>query len=159
LHGLLYFETIGESTSSKGGTRVVQLVISVLIMACSFAVSGQYKILQMSPPAAKKHFKSQLTRMDEIRKHKFSGYIGEADNGMLAIREIKSLSKDEQKKITKLVDEENKDRKQIYVILAKHNKLNDKEKMMLIRSAYETYKNMDSKKTYHFENKKWLQKF
>lgn len=97
--------------------------------------------------------------MDEIRKHKFSGYIGEADNGMLAIREIKTLSKDEQKKISKLVDDENRDRKQIYAILGKHNKLNEKEKAMLIRSAYETYKNMDSKKTYHFENKKWLQKF
>ena len=53
--------------------------------------------------------------MDEIRKNKFAGYIGEADTGMLAIREIKSLSKDEQKKITKLVDDENKDRKKIYV--------------------------------------------
>lgn len=97
--------------------------------------------------------------MDEIRKHKFSGYIGEAETGLLAIREIKALSKDEQKKIAKLVEDENKDRKQIYVILIKHNKLSDKEKTMLIRSAYETYKNMDSKKTYHFENKKWLQKF
>ena len=97
--------------------------------------------------------------MDDIRKYKFAGYIGEADTGMLAIREIKALSKDEQKKITKLVEDENKDRKQIYAILGKHNKLSEKEKVMLIRSAYETYKNMDSKKTYHFENKKWLQKF
>ncbi len=138
---------------------MVQLAFSILIMACSLTASGQYKILQMSPPAANKHFKSQLTRMDEIRKNKFAGYIGEADTGLLAIREIKALSKDEQKKITKLVEDENKDRKQIYAILIKHNKLKDQEKTMLIRSAYETYKNMDSKKTYHFENKKWLQKF
>ncbi len=138
---------------------MVQLAISILMMACSLTASGQYKILQMSPPAAKKHFKSQLSRMDDIRKNKFAGYIGEADTGMLAIREIKALSKDEQKKITKLVDDENKDRKKIYAILMKHNKLNEKERAMLIRSAYETYKNMDSKKTYHFENKKWLQKF
>ena len=138
---------------------MVQWACSILIVAFSLSASGQYKIMQMSPPAAKKHFKSQLTRMDDIRKYKFAGYIGEADTGMLAIREIKSLSKDEQKKITKLVDDENKDRKQIYAILGKYNKLSEKEKVMLIRSAYETYKNMDSKKTYHFENKKWLQKF
>lgn len=138
---------------------MVQLAISILIVACSLAAFGQYKILQMSPPAAKKYFKSQLSRMDDIRKNKFSGYIGEADTGLLAIREVKSLSKDEQKKIIKLLDDENKDRTQIYAILIKHNKLNEKEKTMLIRSAYETYKNMDSKKTYHFENKKWLQKF
>jgi uncharacterized protein YdbL (DUF1318 family) len=159
LHGLLYFETIGVLTSSKGGAQVVQLAFSIFVMVLSMTAAGQYKILQMSPPAAKKHFKSQLTRMDEIRKNKFAGYIGEADNGMLAIRDIKALSKDEQKKITKLVDDENKDRKQIYAILIKHNKLNEKEKAMLVRSAYETYKNMDSKKTYHLENKKWLQKF
>ena len=64
--------------------------------------------------------------MDEIRRNKFAGYIGEADTGMLAIREIKALSKDEQKKLTKLVDDENNDRKKIYAILMKHNKLNEK---------------------------------
>lgn len=138
---------------------MVQLTFCILIAAFSLPAVGQYKILQMSPPAAKKYFKSQLTRMDDIRKAKFAGYIGEADDGLLAIREIKALSKDEQKKITKLVTDENKDRKQIYTILIKHNKLSEKEKVMLVRSAYETYRNMDSKKTFHFENKKWQQKF
>lgn len=138
---------------------MLQLACSLLIFIFSLSVQAQYKILQMSPPAAKKHFKAQLGRMDEIRKYKFAGHIGEADSGMLAIRDIKSLSKDEQKKITKLVDDENKDRKQIYAILVKHNKLSDKEKDMLLRSAFETYRNMDSKKTFHFENKKWQQKF
>lgn len=135
-------------------------ISSFFIFLIFFTTSqAQYKILEMSPPAAKKYLKSQLSRMDEVRKHKFSGYIGEAEGGMLAIHDIKSLPKAEQEKIKKLVELENKDRKAIFAAVAKHNKLNAKEKEMLSRSAFETYRNMDAKGVYYFENKKWQKKY
>lgn len=135
------------------------LVSTIVVIGFSWAALGQYKILQMSPPEAKKYLKSQLARMDEVRKYKYSGHIGEADNALLAIREIKDLSASEQKKVKNLVLEENKDRAAIYKAIAKFNKLNEKEKKMLIDSAYETYRNTDPKETYHFEKKKWTQKY
>jgi uncharacterized protein len=131
----------------------------LLVVLFSMISEAQYKILEMSPPAAKKYLKSQLARMDDVRKHKFAGHIGEAEGGMLAIHEIKSLPKTDQDKIKKLVELENKDRKAIFAAVAKHNKLNSKEKEMLSRSAFETYRNMDAKGVYYFENKKWQKKY
>lgn len=97
--------------------------------------------------------------MNDVRKYKHSGHIGEADDAMLAIRDIKNLPNAEQEKVKKIVTDENKDRKGIYKAIAQFNKLNEKEKKMLIDSAYETYRNTDAKETYHFENKKWIKKY
>ncbi|MBY0385000.1 YdbL family protein [bacterium] len=135
---------------------IASFFISLIFFVTSQA---QYKILEMSPPGAKKYLKSQLGRMDEVRKHKFAGHIGEADGGLLAIHEIKSLPKADQEKIKKLVESENKDRQGIFAAVAKHNKLNSKEKEMLLRSAFETYRNMDAKGVFYFENKKWQKKY
>ncbi len=132
---------------------------TIVFIAFSWTALGQYKILQMSPPQAKKYLKSQLARMDDVRKYKHAGHIGEADDAMLAIRDIKTLPAAEQEKVKKIVADENKDRKSIYQAIAKFNKLNEKEKKMLIDSAYETYRNTDAKETYHFEKKKWIKKY
>lgn len=122
-------------------------------------VGAQYKMLEMSPPKAKKILKNQLARMDEVRKYKQLGYIGESETAFLDIREMKAIPKADQEKVKKVVADENKDRKNLYAVIAVHNKLNEKEKAMLIRSAFETYRNTDAKEMYYFENKKWQKKY
>lgn len=122
-------------------------------------VYAQYKILQMQPPGSKKYYQSQLQRMDVVKKYKYSGAIGESDDGLLAIHDIKTLNKKEQETVQKTVASENKDRESIYKLVIKHNKLDAKEKKMFIESAFETYKNTDAKGTFFRQNNKWQQKF
>ncbi len=132
----------------------------VWILSLLFSpVMAQYKMLEMSPPKAKKILKTQLARMDEVRKYKQLGYIGEVETAFLDIRDPKVVPKADIEKVKKVVVDENKDRKTLYAVIAAHNKLNAKEKEMFIRSAYETYRNTDAKESYYFENKKWQKKY
>jgi uncharacterized protein len=135
---------------------MTRLLLSFIFLSQS--VLAQYKVLDMKPPKAQKYLKSQLARMDELRKYKYAGSIGETDQATVAIRDVKGLAESEQKKIKKVVDDENRDRKFIFNEIAKFNKLDKTEYGFLIKSAYETYRNTDAKGTYYLENKKWLKK-
>ncbi len=130
-----------------------------LFLLFSFPLLAQYKKFEMNPPAAKKYLKSQLNRMDQVRKYKILGYIGEAEQAVLSVRDIKSLTKTEQEKIKKTVDEENADRKAIFSAIAKYNKLNKHEYGFLLKSAYETYRNTDPKGTYYYEGRQWQKRY
>lgn len=128
------------------------LLISVLSLN---AHSYNQKLFEMSPPKAKPYQKRQVKRMAMFRDFKFAGFLGETDQGLLAIRDISKTTPENQKFIKKLVDEENKDRLQIYKEIANYNKLKPKQKQMLIQNFFEVYRNTDAKGTYYFEKKAW----
>jgi uncharacterized protein YdbL (DUF1318 family) len=137
---------------------MTRLLFFISILFFNLGAQAQYKVLEMKPPAAKKHLKSQLERMDLVRKYKRTGQIGETDQATLAIREPKAIAAAELKQIKKVVDDENRDRQRIFDEIAKFNKLNKQEQGFLIKSAYETYRNTDAKGSYYLENKKWFKK-
>lgn len=136
--------------------KVLLLFISLVTATL---VQAQHKILEMNPPKAKPFMKNQLHRMEAIREYKLKGIIGETDSAMLAVRETGSMKPDQVKKVKDLVAAENKDRTAIYNEIGRFNKLNEKEKDILIRSAYETSKNRDIKNTYFFEKNAWHKKY
>jgi uncharacterized protein len=137
----------------------MKVLFSVMVMVFSLVVHAQHKFIEMTPPKAKPYLKKQLERMDAIKAFKLKGHIGESDNAMLAIRESKGLKPQQIEKMNKLVAEENKDRKAIFEEIAKFNKLNKSEKEILIKSAYETYRNTDAKGIYYKEKNTWQKRY
>lgn len=117
------------------------------------------KKIEMNPPAAKKYLKSQLNRMDQVRRYKILGYIGEGEQAVLVVRDTKGLAKADQEKLNKVVVEENADRKAIFAAIAKYNKLSSQEYDFLLKSAYETYRNTDPKGTYYYEGRQWQKRY
>ena len=137
--------------------------MKVLLIAISLFVAitclAQHKFLDMNAPGAKKHMKTQVERMELIKAHKLSGVLGESDTAMLMLHSTEGLKPAQIKRAKDLMAAENIDRKGIFDAITKHNKLNEKEKKLLIRSAYETYRNMDAKGTYYFEKESWHKKY
>ena len=138
--------------------------ISGLILITVFgssAYAGKYngKLSEMRPPKARAAQKRQVLRADDILIYKFKGYIGEADSGFLAIRELKDLNETEKKKIKNVVAAENNDRSVVYREIILFNKLNKEKQAMLIKNAYEVYRNTSAKGTFYLENKIWQKHF
>ncbi len=134
------------------------LLMSLCLLAATL-VQAQHKFIEMNPPKAKPYLKSQLERMDAINQFRNEGVIGETDSAMLAIHDTSKLKAAQIKKVKEVMDAENKDRKAILDEIAKFNKLTDKEKEILIRSAYETHKNRSIKNSYYFEKDAWHKKY
>lgn len=137
----------------------MKVVLSLLLIGFAISSSAQHKMIEMYPPKAKSAIKAQQTRIDIINAHKYKGVLGEADNAMLALHETKGLSEKQIQFAKELIDKENKDRKIIFDEIAKYNKLSEKEKEFLIRSAFETYRNTSFKGTYYFEKNVWHKKY
>lgn len=136
--------------------KVLIGLMSLFFLSVSFA---QHKFIEMNPPKNKPYMKSQVERMDLIKAHKLTGVLGETETAMLAIHDTKGLNPRQIKRANELMEAENKDRKAIFAEIARFNKLNEKEKELLIRSAYEAYRNTDAKGTYYFEKKAWHKKY
>ena len=66
---------------------------------------------------------SQKARAEEVLDYKAKGFIGEKQDGLLAVRPGPDLKPLLQKKIEKLVADENKDREKLYNATLKENKL------------------------------------
>lgn len=137
----------------------MKVLITLSFMLLSWVALAQHKIIEMNPPKAKPYLNRQIERMDLVKAHKLKGYIGEEDNGLLAIRETKGLSAKQIERMKTMVSEENKDRQGVYDEIVKFNKLSDKEREILIRSAYETSRNIDKKGIYYKEKGQWLKRF
>lgn len=136
--------------------KVLVFVLSLIFTSLGLA---QHKFLKTDLPSIKKNMKSQVERMDLIKAHKLTGVLGEADNAMLSLHSTENLKPAQIKRAKELMEAENADRKVILDEIAKHNKLNAKEKELLIRSSFETYRNMDAKGTYYYEKNAWHKKY
>lgn len=134
----------------------MKALIGLIILAFSPLVwSYNYKIPKMTPPKAVKWQKRQLERMDIIDSIKGKGYAGESDNGLLKIRDLKGLKDVEKKVVEQSVADENIDRTNIYKEIAAYNKMKPHEKELLIKNAYEVYRNTSKKGTFYFEKGVW----
>lgn len=143
-----------------GRGETMKKAVLILSLLFQFAVGfAEYKKIEMNPPKAKEIQSRRLDRQTPLMLHKFKGYVGETDEGLIAVREIKKLPKIEQDTITKMVADENKDRQAWYKEIIAHNKLSEKEKGFLIKSAFDSFKGMDAKGTYFYENKRWQKKY
>lgn len=131
----------------------------LLVLVLPQLGNAQYKMIEMNPPKAKAPLKRQLDRMSQVQKYKFKGVIGETDQATIAIHDAKNLSKKEHDEVKKMVDAENKDRTSIFQAIIDFNKLNKKEREILVKSAFDTYKGIDAKGTFYYENKTWQKKY
>lgn len=136
--------------------KVLVFVLSFLFIVAAMA---QHKFLQMNPLGAKKYMQKQVERMDLIKAHKLTGVLGETETGMLGIHDTSKLKPAQVKRAKELMEAENKDRKAIFDEIARVNKLTEKEKQMLLKSAFDTYRGTDAKGTFYYEKGAWYQKF
>jgi uncharacterized protein len=131
------------------------LLFFLSLSLCLNASAYDHKFYNMTPPKAKALQKRQVKRMAAIRDFKMGGFIGETDSGLLAIHDVKQVNARNQKVLKKLVEDENKDRQQIYNEIMVYNKLKPEQKPALIQNFFEVYRNTDPKGTYYYEKKVW----
>ena len=72
---------------------------------------------------------------------------------------IAGLPEEEQKKIKKFVEDENKDRAAVVKEVVAFNKMNERHKGILIKSIFEVYKNSSIKGSFYYQNKTWQKHF
>lgn len=137
----------------------MKIWVLLLFLFVSYQSQAKNQFLEMSPPKAKLAQKNQLPRMDDIKAYKRSGFIGEADTGFLAIQDIKKIPQEKLKKISDLLESENKDRKVIYEEIIKYNKLKEPEATLFYKSVFETNKNADPVGTFYLEKSTWFKKY
>lgn len=121
--------------------------------------SYDFKPIEMSPPKVKPYEKRQVARVPDIRKYKALGYIGESETGFLAINPTQAGKAEVQAQVKKLIDEENKDRQAVVNEVVKYNKLNAKQKEILIKTIYEVFRDSSAKGTFYFEKGTWQKHF
>ncbi len=136
--------------------KVLVFIIFTFVSAFAFSKAP---FLEMNPPKAKPILKRQLQRMDEIKSFKKLGSIGEADTGLLAVREKTGLNNENAKRMEVLVGEENRDRKLIYEEIIKYNKLKKNDVDLFYKSVFDTLKNADPKGTHYLEKSTWIKKY
>lgn len=134
-------------------------IICTLMLFQWVSSADDYKSYDMNPPAAKARRKAQVERMPIIREYKMRGFIGEHEEGILAVRDLKDAPKEEHAAIKKVVEDENADRRVIFNAIVKANKLTDKEKGFLTKSTYEVFRNTSAKETWYYEKKNWHKKY
>jgi uncharacterized protein YdbL (DUF1318 family) len=61
------------------------------------------------------------SRAEELKPHMRKGAVGIGNDGMLVVRDVSGLSLADQAKIRRLVEAENRDRKQLYAEIAEAN--------------------------------------
>ena len=109
-------------------------------------------------PIVKKIHKRQARRLGVIQSLKKKGVIGEAEDGLLKIRDASNLSKKDKVTMEKLVKVENKDRIIIFKDIAKRQKFNEFDYNFLRRNMFDTYLDLDPIGTYYYSNRAWLKK-
>jgi uncharacterized protein len=108
----------------EGGsaTMLVSALGSVLFAVVPAAnAQPAAEALNATSPAIARIKASQQARFGELRKFYDSGAIGITKDGMLAVRELSAVALGDRATLTRLVKEENSDREQLYVEIAKAN--------------------------------------
>ena len=106
----------------------------------------------------KRIHRRKARRMESIGVYKRKGFIGEREDGLLAIRTTKGLSKAKKKKLEKLVAAENRDRNKLYRILARAKGRSKKEEVLLRFDMFRAHLDVDLEGTYYFEKGYWRRK-
>jgi uncharacterized protein YdbL (DUF1318 family) len=111
----------------------------------------------ISNPAIQKIIDSRAKRVDEIKRFKDMGVIGEANDGTLAIRDLSRLEDLRQRaRVQKLVREENEDRKALYREIAKAKDLEPSQIPRVASTYAETLRERAAKGHWiQLENGEW----
>ncbi len=105
-----------------------------------------------------KIYKRQAKRMKRIDAYKKKGIIGEADNGMLKIRQPQALNGKAKAMMEKVVKVENSDRTIIIREIEKGISGTAKRKAFVRRRLFELYRQTDPRGTYFFQADHWNKK-
>ncbi len=115
--------------------------------------------LNLTTPAIRKLIDSMKALNTEIMQFKDKGVIGETNDGMLAIRDMKGLGGEEIRTVKRLLRAENNDREALYKELAVANKI-DPADIDRIKAVFAKTRISKAKPGhwYHDENGNWTQK-
>lgn len=115
--------------------------------------------LNLTTPAIRKMIDSMKARNTEIVHFKDKGAIGETNDGMLAIRDMKGLGGEEIRTVKRLLKAENNDRETLYKELAAANKIEQSE-VGRIKTIFAKTRISKAKPGHwhHDENGNWTQK-
>jgi hypothetical protein len=102
--------------------------------------------------------KNQARRMRLIDRFKKRGVIGEADNGMIKIRQSQGLSAEEKQKLMSLVKAENNDREKMFKVMEQQAAYNQEDKQYMRRKYFEHNRVSDPDGSYFFQADHWHKK-
>lgn len=100
------------------------------------AVNAQEKSdLDVSTPAIEKLKKSMKSRETRIKSWKDKGYVGEARDGLVAVRSLKGVKLTEKKIIEDTLTAENRERRAQYREILKANGLKNEDAARIMKQA------------------------
>lgn len=104
----------------------------------------------------KKIYYRQAKRASRIRNYKIKGVIGEADDGLLKIRDSSSLKKEDKLKMEKIVKVENSDRNRIFKEVEKGIPSSQLDREANRRHLFKFYHAGDETGMYYFQADHWM---
>ncbi len=115
--------------------------------------------LNLTSPAIRKLIDSMKARNSEIMHFKDKGVFGEANDGMLANKEMSGLNGNEIRTVNRLRKAENKDREALYKELAIANKIELSE-VNMIKAVFARTRRSKAKPGHWYQDEegKWAQK-
>ena len=158
LHRIEANDKKSDSNSLEQGSFLQKIFIEKAFAKKKKAQSLKAKPLILKTSGVRRIQKRQAKRMYEIDGFKAKKVIGEKENGLVGIRTLKGLNKKEKKKVKALVDEENKDRNNLYGIIVKASHYDKKMELVLRKSFFESYQEWAPSGTYYYKNHKWQTK-
>ena len=132
-----------EVRASGRGEEVETLEVGETPVSWSFPVSIEFGMpsasaaeginLEVSTPAIRKILESRKARAMQIRTFLVSGNVGEGKDAMLVIRTSDGLKLSQRRDLKALVNAENKDRRSMYLELAKANNIDEAKLDMILK--------------------------
>lgn len=116
------------------GTKVLTAILA-LALAVSAARASDEIDLDVSTAAIDGLRARMKERADAIAKHKDFGQLGEARDGLLAVRTLEGVKLSDKKAIEDLVETENTDRRALYREILKANDLKDEDADAVMKAA------------------------
>jgi uncharacterized protein len=127
--------TSSDTRSGQGvSIRVVDLCLNTLAFektAQADAANGRLDTIDAKTEEIKQRLKS---RVDQVITQKKAGVLGESDDGLLVLKNPEKLSPLLKKKVEKLIEDDNQDRKDLYTEIMKINGMASERRDALIKS-------------------------
>lgn len=115
-------------------TKVLTAMLALALAAAAARASDEID-LDVSTAAIDGLRARMKERNDAIAKHKDFGQLGEARDGLLAVRTLEGVKLSDKKVIEDLVEAENTDRRALYREILKANDLKDADAGAVMKAA------------------------
>lgn len=106
-----------QSSLARPSTNIIAAIANFIIPAAQ----AQQPDINISTPAINKSTAMMRARHQQLSPYYDSGAIGMENNGLITIRDDKSIPLRDRNKVKKLVADENRDRNMLYTELARAN--------------------------------------